>query len=206
MSNRVSKPQRSRKTEERLALASFIEKNGVDSMPCSSCFRANLPCRFATGSSRCAECTRKGRSCDGSSVASSLTKLLNDQAKLEREEAETEKELFVLQTQLQTMVGRLARLRRQKKVLRDRGAEMFLRGVQSLDELEAADRELERVAQGVVNDITSLGADDSVLPSLGLDLPSDWGGLLETSLVAPGNSSGEIPVPKCFPCRHILST
>ncbi|KAK4095871.1 hypothetical protein N658DRAFT_502222 [Parathielavia hyrcaniae] len=129
-------------------------------MPCSWCFRRNLACRMAAGSSRCSECVRRGRSCDGSSVASALTKLMSEQKRVEEEEADAEETLFVLQTQLQTAVGRLARLRRQKRFLKERGSELFRRGVQSLEELEEEDRRLEASEARVTADIQSFGIPD----------------------------------------------
>ena len=68
MSGRAQK-RSSKKSQERAALASFVESSGVDTMPSSWCFKRNLACRMASGSSRCAKCVRRGRSCDGSSVA-----------------------------------------------------------------------------------------------------------------------------------------
>jgi hypothetical protein len=62
--------RQSKKSYERTVLATFIESSSIDVMPCSSCFKYNLACRIARGSSRCSECIRCGWSYDGSSVAS----------------------------------------------------------------------------------------------------------------------------------------
>ena len=52
-------------------LAEAIALTGVGAdMPCSYCFRHDLSCRMAEESSRCSECARRGRSCDGGLVGS----------------------------------------------------------------------------------------------------------------------------------------
>ena len=71
MTDRVSKSV-SRKTRERNLLASFIQSQGtVADMPCTYCFRKKVSCRIIQDSSRCQECVKRGRSCDGVLVASS---------------------------------------------------------------------------------------------------------------------------------------
>ncbi|KAK4107657.1 hypothetical protein N656DRAFT_785137 [Canariomyces notabilis] len=163
-------------------------------MPCSWCFKRTVPCRMAASSSRCAECVRRGRSCDGSSVASALTKLMSEQKRVEDQEADAEEELFVLQTQLQTVVGRLARLRRQKRFLKERGSELLRRGLQSLDELEG---ELESLETNATTDAHSLGVPASVdWSSFGLDLSeADLAALADPApLDGPGSSGETLPV------------
>lgn len=85
MSNRVSK-QYSRKTHaerelERLKkdrdvakLAESVALSGEQAdMPCTRCFRAGTgeKCLMSPDSSRCSECVRKRKPCDGTRVASS---------------------------------------------------------------------------------------------------------------------------------------
>lgn len=194
MTDRVRKRQ-SKKSQERAALASFIDSSGVETMPCSWCFKRNLACRISQGSSRCGECVRRGRSCDGSSVASALTKIMSEQRRVEQEEADAEESLFVLQTQLQTAVGRLARLRRQKRVLKERGSELFRRGMRSLDEMEEEDRRIQSSMDFVASDVRSLGADVPFdWSSLGLDLSeTDLAVLSEPAPVVDPGSSGGTP-------------
>ena len=96
-----------------------------------------------------------------------MTKILSEQKRVEQEEADAEEALFVLQTQLQTAVGRLARLRRQKRVLKERGSELFRRGMQSLDEMEEEDRRIQASEDFVVSDVRSLG----------VNVPFDWSSL-----------------------------
>lgn len=157
MSGRIEKPK-SRKTQSRLALASAIELSGTATeMPCTRCFRQNLACKMDEKSSRCAECVRVGRSCDGTFVASSLTRLLAQQRKLEAEEADAEEALFLLQTQLSTAVGRLARLRRMKKVVKEKSSEAFRRGMQELDEEDGVSSSIVDQENFVIGDIQSMG-------------------------------------------------
>lgn len=67
MSSRVEKPKSlsARKRQEQF---DFIELRGYDVMPCSFCQRKGWKCRMVEGVSRCSECVRRGRSCDGSGV------------------------------------------------------------------------------------------------------------------------------------------
>jgi len=159
MSGRIAK-RFSRSHERRVALAAAIEsQGGLAEMPCTFCFRQNRPCRMAEGSSRCAECTRRGRVCDGKFVGASLLKMLEETKKLEREETEAEEALFILQTQLSTAVGRLARIRRMKRSLKDRSAEAFSRGVQ---EVEEEDGVLNSEEGNVVGFLEGLGVPENV--------------------------------------------
>ncbi len=69
MSGRIEKIP-SRKTRERLVLAAYTDHHGdTAEMPCSFCFKKNLVCKVADKSTKCSECIRRGRACDGSSVA-----------------------------------------------------------------------------------------------------------------------------------------
>jgi hypothetical protein len=71
ISSRVSK-RVNRKVEERTLLAESIElSREFADMPCSYYFRHQKACLMSEGSSRCSECVRRGRSCDGTRVATS---------------------------------------------------------------------------------------------------------------------------------------
>jgi hypothetical protein len=78
---RVSKPS---STLRRRTLARRILSEGREAMvACSACARSGARCMFAPHSSKCAECTRKGVSCDGSFSETDYDKLSAEQAKLE---------------------------------------------------------------------------------------------------------------------------
>lgn len=160
MSGRIEK-SKSRKTQNRLDLAVAIESSGRTSeMPCTRCFRQNMACKMDERSSRCAECVRAGRSCDGNFVASSLSRLLAQQRKLEAEEEDAEEAFFLLQTQLSTAANRLARLRRMKKVLKEKSSEAFRRGMQELDEEDGVASSVPNPENFIVGDLRSLGVPD----------------------------------------------
>lgn len=196
MSGRIEK-SKSAKTRARLALADHIAESGeTTEMPCTRCFRQNLACVMHEDSSRCSECVRVGRSCDGTFVASTLTKLLSQQKKIEAEEAEAEEALFILQTQMSTALNRLARLRRMKKVAKEKSSEAFRRGMQELDSedriapAESIARQ-EEYCRDELLQATGVAVDDFDWSSVGLD-PSVFRG-------ADGREYSEPVVPSSGP-------
>lgn len=180
MSGRVIK-RSSAKTDQRKALAALIDSEGEIKMPCTGCFKRHLVCKTAPGSSRCGECIRRGRSCDGVSVVSArklvpggvmvlfsndrlVEKALAEQKKREAEIEDAEMELEVLQTKLATALGRLSRLRKMRKAAKARGEELFARGIRQLDEedgvlpLGGDNLSLEAQEANVVQDLQEWGA------------------------------------------------
>lgn len=190
MSVRAPKGSRSKKTEQRNVLYALIEETGFEVMPCSFCEAKSLSCKMIDGVSRCSECVRRGRSCDGTGVSVSTgerlrvpfcfpvgligvaARLISEKRRLEKQEDETEAELLALQQQLVEKISKLTRLRRQKKKVISRGHAMVRRGFQSLDELEEAERE----ESEVVVDVQALGGFDVI----------DWNAVLNDS---PSGSS-----------------
>jgi hypothetical protein len=74
MSHRVQKISydKSRKARERDELTSLIDLDGVPAdMPCTYCFKRRIDCKMLEEKSRCGECVKRGRPCDGVLVASS---------------------------------------------------------------------------------------------------------------------------------------
>lgn len=169
-------------------------------MPCTYCFKNNKPCRFLPPATKCSECTRRGRSCDGQSVASALTRLLAEQEKVDEQETAAEEELFILQTKLQTAVGRLARLRKQKRFLKSRGADLFRQNVASLEEQER------REESGVVADLQEWAPGVMDWSSLGLDLEGLDPDLLSIAPEVPENPPGSPQAPRYIPLSRSLST
>ncbi|CAF3615951.1 unnamed protein product [Fusarium graminearum] len=168
-------------------------------MPCSYCFSKKLECRFddMDRSSRCIECVRRGRSCDGVRVASSLNRLVAQQEKLEAQEEEAGDRVLVLHNQLAELqaslaeaVSRLQRIRKIKKKVKERGADLFERGVQELDKEDDIVPALQSHEDWVVNDLQSLGVSNETDWSL-FGLSDDFNdvGPLKDSVV-DGSSSG----------------
>ncbi|PHH84728.1 hypothetical protein CDD83_1482 [Cordyceps sp. RAO-2017] len=170
MSSRVEK-SRSRKTSERLALASSIEEFGFDVMPCSSCRSRGSACKMMDGVSRCKECVRRGRSCDASGVPlDALSRITAEHRRLKSKEKEAEQELLEAHRRASEAIARLARLRSQREMLASKGAKMVNLGLQTLDELEAEElRESENLAS-TMRSVEAMSAID--WSSLGL--PEDF--------------------------------
>ena len=63
-----------------------LEETGVPAMmPCSRCFERELFCVFCEGSDKCSECTRRGRTCDGSFSGLDFDRLETEKGRLEAE-------------------------------------------------------------------------------------------------------------------------
>ncbi|AEO59792.1 hypothetical protein MYCTH_2308322 [Thermothelomyces thermophilus ATCC 42464] len=84
------------------------------------------------GLNKCQNCVRMGKKCSGPNVTDALLSNLSEQEKVSKEIAETE--ALLAQT-----LSRLSRLRRLQQSLRDRGAEVFRRGIARLEEEEEPD-------------------------------------------------------------------
>jgi hypothetical protein len=209
MSGRIEKGyneiSKSKKSCERAVLASLIDESGVDAdMPCTYCFKNNKACRMNGDSSRCSECVRRGRSCDGVLVASSryvlssmlsgirltlapVGRLMESRKKLLSDEEDAQEALFVLQQQLSTAVNRLSRIRRIRKRVEERSKELVQRGMQELDEEDGVSRSLESEDRFIVQHLQDLGAPgDADWATFGLG-----DALLDPSLLAGPGSGGE---------------
>jgi hypothetical protein len=69
--------ERIRKEREITTLADSVRDFGDEAeMPCTRCFRGNKRCVMSADSSRCDECIRSKKSCDGTRVASSRKSFL----------------------------------------------------------------------------------------------------------------------------------
>ncbi|CRK39963.1 hypothetical protein BN1708_008067 [Verticillium longisporum] len=99
-------------------------------MPCSFCQRKGWKCRMVEGVSRCSECVRRGRSCDGSGVpVNALSRITQELGKLDKKELDEEARLEELQSQVAEALSRLKRLRTQKRSLHERGVKMVNQGL-----------------------------------------------------------------------------
>ncbi|KAK8024209.1 hypothetical protein PG993_003996 [Apiospora rasikravindrae] len=165
MSGRVEKStprSKSKKTEQRHNLVALLDEFGFEVMPCSLCAEKGWRCTMMEGVSRCKECVRRGRSCDGSGLSvSAVSRVVDESRRLRSEEQEASDSLRRASEALekahreaQEAFARLERIRKQRESLVTRGVEMARRGLRSLDELEAA----ERVESEAAVDAQSLGA------------------------------------------------
>ncbi len=67
MSGRVEKSS----SDRRSILSARIESRGVVlDMPCSNCWKAKRLCKASPDATRCLECVKRGKRCDGKNVAS----------------------------------------------------------------------------------------------------------------------------------------
>lgn len=103
---------------------------------------------------------------------------------MEREEQEAEEALEVLQTQLATALGRLSRLRKQKRFLKERGSDLIRRGMQSVEEWEAEEKSLEAQEMRVVEDLAAWGAPNET------DWSSFGTGFVDLGIPATSEPSG----------------
>jgi hypothetical protein len=176
--------RRSKKTEERYRLATTIGLLGFETMPCSNCRLRGVACKMVDAVSRCEECVRRGRSCDGC---------------LRAQEKESERELYELHQKSSEILARLERLRTQRESLVSRGVKMVNLGLQSLGALEEQERlgVLGPVRSGEVGVMSSLeNAVDAVdwgsmdISELDLTPLVGLGSLGGTGEQAAGNSGG----------------
>lgn len=123
-----------RKTSERYALARKIETHGSEMPPCSLCVKQNRKCVVDNEwSARCAECVRSKASCDVKpDVWQSNVPSSSDWESIARQKER-------LEEQEEEAMAKILRLRKQRKLLIRREAEMAKRGLKFLDELDAAE-------------------------------------------------------------------
>jgi hypothetical protein len=134
-----------RKKREQCALADRIDRVGIEMLQCSFCEKNGKTCIVSSANSRrCSECIRVGKKCDVDGPSVGDWKSLEDAET--RLDAETEK----AEAAMTEVMARLTRLRKQRKFLKRRGAEMLRRGLKSMDELEEVE-EKERKEKGGQN-------------------------------------------------------
>ncbi|KFH40211.1 hypothetical protein ACRE_091320 [Hapsidospora chrysogenum ATCC 11550] len=135
MPDRIQK-SRSRKTVERENAAAFIALNGDRSeMLCTYCFRHKKSYKFAAGRKDC------------------VSRLIEQQKKLDQEAVEAEDDLIELQAKLSTAVSRLARIRRIRNGVKAKSEELFHRGMDELERESEVLPALDAHENWVVNDL-----------------------------------------------------
>lgn len=140
------------KKSERLKLARKIESLGLEMSPCSRCKKQNRKCVVdPEQSTRCAECIRQKCSCDAlQDDWERNVPRMSDWDAIEKQKA-------LLEEQEEEAMAKILRLRKQKKFLVRREAEMSRRGLKFLDELDAAE-EKERVEKEALEAAASSAA------------------------------------------------
>jgi len=152
------------KLRQQHALADKIQRIGVEVPSCSRCEKRGLQCLVAPDTSRCGECVRSKQKCDvdGPSVAD-WENLEREERRLEEEERET--------------LAKLLRLGTQKRSLRQRAREMMKRGLSSLDELDAVERQEKEAELAKVQATLLPAASDEIPLDPSFLHGSFWGGL-----------------------------
>jgi hypothetical protein len=91
-----------------------------------------------------------------------VTRLVEQQKKLDQETIEAEDDLIELQAKLSAAVSRLARIRRLRDGVKSRSEELFNRGMDELESEAATVSALESHERHVVEDLHALGVPDNV--------------------------------------------
>ncbi|KAF3768366.1 hypothetical protein M406DRAFT_249148 [Cryphonectria parasitica EP155] len=192
MLNRINKSRSSysMKTQEHHRLAELISAFGIEMPACAHCWEMGAFYCFAENSSRCEECVSLNQSCDtGCFSASAAGRLIREKRKVLSEEAEAE---LANAAALQALLASQACLdcvRKQRRLLEERAAEMIRCSFNSLEGFaDEEDRNLCKektclMSQGhlEVIDWSSLAFDPSM---------SGWPSLLESETAAPDSRSG----------------
>ena len=195
MSGRVTKTRQRDTTAERKTLLSHIDKFGsFDTMPCIPCFRRKVPCRMAENSSRCLECVRVSRACDGVLVGGSLERTHAALERIEAQADEAEDQLASAQQkaleahrEAAEALARLTRLRQQKRYLRDRGNDLFARGMEGLDELDQINSDLNSFGEFDVQVLESESVEN--VQSVGGFGVVDWNAISGGTVATAGDTS-----------------
>lgn len=197
MSSRIEKSRSARsasKARQKNGLLSLILRNAVEMPACSRCESRNIESCQASSldSSRCAECVRLNLSgCDVLSLDNSadLLAISSQHQKIEDE--------------IEHLEEKLLRLRKQKKMWREKMSRAIRRGLKNLEELERVEAEeteaeRRRVAadvQAVISEETSISRPDLSFDGFdwnSVDVGSavvDWSGFLPgpSEVVASGS-------------------
>jgi len=141
-------PQRTRKIKENQDnLLSRILRDGIVMPSCTRCRKdPRRVCVVATDSDRCAECVRAGGNvlCDvWGPTKSEWRALERTEKELARAWEEAQRDQQRLFEQLASQQAKLLRINKQREMFRARAGEMLRRGLRSLDELDAAEKEEE---------------------------------------------------------------
>lgn len=136
---------------------------------------------------RCDRCLRDKKACDGVAVASSLSRVLQIQRKLEGEEDQAEEDVIALQqgmvplqeemNRLQRDLGeallRLQRIRRMKRNVRSHGQELAERGMVEIDREDGLLPALDGHEDALSSELATMGVPPDVDGSSVGGVPDD---------------------------------
>ncbi|KAL2215017.1 hypothetical protein M432DRAFT_627518 [Thermoascus aurantiacus ATCC 26904] len=137
-------------TADRLSLATAIQHFGFQIVPCVDCVSQGLECRVGPHSNCCSECILRGSTmCDASQVSvATMNRIRRQQERIQAEEAlayaefqQASEELERLQNQMRSTSAKLLRLRKQQRLLEERGYAVLGRESENAESLEE-DRKL----------------------------------------------------------------
>lgn len=153
-----SKEQADKNREE---LGSWTEATGISAMSCSRYSSAGVgdACKYGSRSIRCQRCISLRKSCDGGTVATSRELVLVSirisvnlvflVARLREEYTKYDKEEREAEVALSEALARLHRVRQLKQNAKERGDEVFHRGMEALDAYDGvAERGTEVTSSG----------------------------------------------------------
>jgi hypothetical protein len=163
--------QKSHKAFERDSLFDRLQSrpHSAANMPCTYYFKNQKQCRFSKKSSYYLKCIRRGRSCDGVLIKSTLSHLESQRKKLKSEEEKAEDNLLELQQKLAEAVSRLSRIRKIRKRVIAKSDEALKRGIAEADAEDGIIPALTAHGQWVTHNLSSLSVpDDFDWSSVGL--------------------------------------
>ena len=174
------------KLKERLNLVAYIETNGIEMKRCSLCVKEQRKCVLAKErSGRCSECVRAKCSCDAEFPLGDAWERevpsMGDWESIARQKAR-------LEEQEEEAMAKILRLRKQRRLLTAREAEMASRGLKFLDELDAVEEREKREAEERESASAPVVSTSSVLDFAELDSPEFW-----ANLGVAGGTPQEVP-------------
>ena len=159
-----------------------IERFGFSVMPCTRCKSKRVECKMVEGGRKCQTCTLVGRPCDSNGVPLfsrwwlflprsfvpltfvPVSRMVEEDERLEREEEKAEAELLQKQASLNEAISKLARLRRQRRLLKAKGGAAVVSAERdaSAEEVSEAVADVQSLVHSDVVDWSSLGLEEFV--------------------------------------------
>jgi hypothetical protein len=128
----------SKASRNRQILKARIRTRGVImAFRCARCMSNKLKCVRSEDSLSCLGCTGAGRPCEMEPFSQSdFAKIDKERARLDAEEDQANEEARLHSSRFNTAVAKAARIRKLRRFLASREAEMIRRGLENVEELE----------------------------------------------------------------------